>query len=85
MWSIYGSLTLLWIVDRFTTNLWPRNSFTIQGKGAGCDFPVPNPRDPTVTCGGFNLNELDADGLKPGSWSVKFYDACARASGEALE
>jgi hypothetical protein len=60
MWIFWTSIITLWIVDRFTTNLWPRQGFTVGRGTAGSDF---------------------SDGLKPGGWSVKFYDVCARTSG----
>jgi hypothetical protein len=61
-WLLYSTITLAAIVDRFTTNIWPRQTFLI-GKGtAGTDF---------------------VDGLKPGPWSVAFYDIAARVSGES--
>ena len=60
MWILWGTMITLWIVDRFTTNLWPRQGFTVGRGTAGTDF---------------------SDGLKPGGWSVKFYDICARTSG----
>eukprot|EP00972_Heterocapsa_arctica_P078281 11542940-Heterocapsa_arctica.AAC.1 len=56
-----------WILDRFFTNYWRRDSFktphffSITGsQSTGSDF---------------------VDGLAPGPLSVKFYDACARFSG----
>ena len=37
VWFVFGVTTILAIVDRFTTNVWPRQMFTI-GKGvAGKD------------------------------------------------
>ena len=60
MWILWGTMITLWIADRFTTNLWPRQGFTVGRGTAGTDF---------------------SDGLKPGGWSVKFYDICARTSG----
>lgn len=60
VWTTYGVITILAIVDRFTWQVWPREIYRV-GKGtAGSDFK---------------------NGLKPGPWSVKAYDAIARISG----
>lgn len=60
VWVVYGTFTVLAMVDRFTTNVWPRQGFRIGAGTAGSDFLDP---------------------IKPGPWSVGFYDAVARLSG----
>lgn len=60
VWAVYGTITVLAMVDRFTTNVWPRQGFRIGAGTAGSDFLDP---------------------IKPGPWSVGFYDAVARLSG----
>ena len=60
MWVFWTAIIALWVTDRFTTNFWPRQTFTVGRGTAGTDF---------------------IGGLKPGGWSVKFYDICARVSG----
>ena len=37
LWTLHATVTILAIVDRFTTNFWPRQSFTIGGGSAGND------------------------------------------------
>jgi len=60
LWTLHIAITILSIVDRFTTNVWPRQNFRIGNGLAGNDRMV---------------------GLKPGPWSVAFYDIVARVSG----
>lgn len=60
VWAVYGTITVLATVDRFTTNVWPRQGFRIGAGTAGSDFLGP---------------------IKPGPWSVGFYDVVARLSG----
>jgi len=38
VWTVYGAFTLLAIVDRFTTNVWPRQLFRVGAGTAGSDF-----------------------------------------------
>lgn len=38
IWSVYGVLTILACVDRFTLNVWPRETHTIGAGSAGSDF-----------------------------------------------
>lgn len=64
-WSIFSITTALAIIDRFTTNIWPRQ-----------DFAYTNSQNQTVRFGGDFI-----DGLKPGPWTVKIYDILARISG----
>ncbi len=37
LWTVHAVITTLAIVDRFTTNYWPRQSFTIGSGSAGND------------------------------------------------
>lgn len=37
MWTVHLTVTALAIIDRFTTNVWPRLSFTIGAGSAGND------------------------------------------------
>jgi hypothetical protein len=60
MWTVYITIAALAILDRFTTNYWPRQTFHIGKGSAGKDI---------------------LGGLRPGPWSVQFYDALARVSG----
>lgn len=60
VWVVYGSFTILAILDRFFWNVWPRETYSIGAGTAGSDF---------------------TDGLKPGPWAVRLYDAVARISG----
>lgn len=60
VWAVYGTFTVLAMIDRFTTNVWPRQVFHVGAGTAGSDFLDP---------------------IKPGPWSVGFYDAVARLSG----
>ena len=65
-WSVFGITSILAIVDRFTTNIWPRNDFSY----------FSNSQNKTVKFG-----SDFTDGLKPGPWTVKTFDAFARISG----
>lgn len=38
VWVIYGSLTILFVLDRFFWNLWPRETYSIGAGSAGSDF-----------------------------------------------
>eukprot|EP00615_Pteridomonas_danica_P003382 CAMPEP_0114348804 /NCGR_PEP_ID=MMETSP0101-20121206/15015_1 /TAXON_ID=38822 ORGANISM="Pteridomonas danica, Strain PT" /NCGR_SAMPLE_ID=MMETSP0101 /ASSEMBLY_ACC=CAM_ASM_000211 /LENGTH=93 /DNA_ID=CAMNT_0001486977 /DNA_START=53 /DNA_END=331 /DNA_ORIENTATION=+ len=37
LWGLYVTTTILAIMDRFTTNYWPRETFTIGSGSAGSD------------------------------------------------
>ena len=37
LWTVHIAVTTLAIIDRFTTNFWPRQSFTIGSGTAGND------------------------------------------------
>ena len=66
-WTIYILLQILWITDRFTTNVWPRQSFS--------KFKWENGTKVKVYGTG-----TDRDELKDGPTSVKIYDVIVRIS-----
>lgn len=37
LWTVHLAATILAVADRFTTNVWPRQSFTIGAGSAGND------------------------------------------------
>ena len=66
---------------------WPRNSYTIGGRGAGGDYPivgsdyaasVAEGRPWLSKCAAGNMTQIC---LKDGPWTIKYYDICARVSG----
>ena len=84
--------TVLWIIDRLSTNVWPRESFNREcvanctgsnstGPKVYEGFKVfPSGRNP----GSDGRKDLIEDGIKPGPWTVGLYDILARVSGRYL-
>ncbi len=74
-------VTFLSVLDRFTTNVSPRQSFS-----SSWSFCLKDSSDPTSgsSCGNDYYCEDDAFCLKEGPWSVAIFDIISRSSGRII-
>jgi hypothetical protein len=79
MLSLYFIITILAVVDRFTTNLSPRQSFAQD-----YEFCRKNGDPNKSFCGNDFYCEGEHWCLKPGPTSVKVFDALSRISGRII-
>ena len=84
IWSIFLLFTFWFVLDRFVMQSWPRNAFSINGKGAGGDYPISSNSYKVSTkkqwksqCP-INTTQIC---LKPGPITIQYYDIVARVSG----
>jgi hypothetical protein len=83
MCSLYAAVTFWAVLDRFTTNVSPRQDFGMERGWEFCQKPDGEGGSKSA-CGGDFFCEDEYFCLKPGPCSVKIFDALSRISGRVI-